>query len=352
MASHFTPETSASVRISRGGNLLGSLLFVPKTFKRFFVDQRSVAMLCIALVAGLLAMWAARQHIQGRIQQIEAQARVPTVQRIVAAQDLPAGVRLSSEHLAVRSFPAGLTASDSLSPDSYAMLDGRLLKTPLRAGDAVLPAHTATERSLPFSARLGQGRRAITMPIDAINSASGLLEPGDLIDLYVSFDHQRKRITAPLLQGVLVLATGASIDADAGRNGISGYSTVTLDTAPEDAIKLVAARQSGTITALLRRADDDKPTQRASRGDLASLLGVQQPATGVQAPSRAPVIYGDRPVRRLAGLRPQEQGKPVMGLFDLPDAPALVSAWLSAAQQAAEIEASEGMATAELLHEP
>lgn len=311
---------------------------------RLPLDRRSCIMLGIALGAGLLAMWAARQHIQGRILQIEAQARVPTVQRIVAAHDLPAGVRLSGDHLAVRSFPAGVAASDSLSPDSYALLEGRLLKTPLRAGDAVLPAHTATERGLPFSARLGEGRRAITMPIDAINSASGLLEPGDLIDLYVSFDHQRKRITAPLLQGVLVLATGASAEGGAEQGGAFGYSTVTLDTAPEDAIKLVAARQGGTITALLRRADDARSTQRASRGDLASLLGVAPPAVATEASRRAPVIYGDKPVRRLAGLRPSSQAAPTAGMFDLPDVPELVSAWLNARHEGglAEPEQVEG----------
>ena len=305
---------------------------------RLSLDRTTTIMLSIALAAGLLAMWTARQHIQGRILQIEAQARVPTVQRIVAAHDLPAGVRLSVEHLAVRSFPTELAASDSLAPDSLSMLEGRQLKTPLRAGDAVLPLHTATQRGLPFSARLGEGRRAITMPIDAINSASGLLEPGDLIDLYVSFDHQRRRITAPLLQGVLVLATGTSIDGEAHHDGALGYSTVTLDTAPEDAIKLVAARQSGSITALLRRADDATPTQRASRGDLASLLGVPQPASGLQAPRRAPVIYGDRPVRRLARLRPSTDSAPAAGLFDLPDVPQLVSAWLAATEESETTE--------------
>lgn len=299
---------------------------------RLPIDRRTGVMLAIALFAGVTAMWAARQHIQGRIQQIEAQARVPTVQRIVAAYDLPAGIRLTGDHLAVRSFPASLIASDSLAPDKYKLLEGRLLKAPLGAGDAVLPAHTASERGSPFSARLGEGRRAITMPIDAINSASGLLEPGDLIDLYVSFDHQRKRITAPLLQGVLVLATGASTDNDNGQGGPLGYSTVTLDTAPEDAIKLVAARQGGTITALLRRADDVQPNQKASRGDLATLLGVGQAADPFQNVKRAPVIYGDQPIRRLAGLRPAQESTAASGLFDLPDMPELVSAWLNVQQ--------------------
>src|SRR3546814_15321073 len=95
----------------------------------------------------------------------------------------------------------------------------------------------------PFSNRLGQGRRAITMPVDVINSVSGLLEPGDLIDLYVSFEYRRKRITAPLLQGVMVLATGGSTRT-AGTRQSAGAATcyhVPLDPYQEDAIPLVAA---------------------------------------------------------------------------------------------------------------
>lgn len=311
----------------------------------------------VAALAGLIAVWAARQHIQGRILQIEAQSRVPTVQRVVAAYDLPAGIRLTSDHLAVRSFPVSLVSSGSVAPDNHATLEGRLLNAPLKAGDAVLLAHSVIERELPFSTKLGEGRRAITMPIDAINSASGLLQPGDLIDLYVSFDHQRRRITAPLLQGVLVLATGSATgDMPAEQGAGFGYSTVTLDTSPEDAIKLVAARQSGTITALLRRADDTRPTQRASRGDLASLLGVAQSSFASSSPRRAPVIYGDRPVRQLAGLRPATAPVATAGMFDLPYVPELVSAWLTARHEAVaarrlteEDETLPGQVTGELL---
>src|SRR5690606_40878568 len=119
------------------------------------------------------------------------------------------------------------------------------------------------------------GRRAIALPVDQINSVSGLLQPGDLIDLYVSFEYQRRQVTAPLLQGVLVLATGRSTRLDDGTEG-AAFSTVTLDAAPEDVVKLVAARQGGRITAILRHPDDFKTDSRAVRGDLAALLGVQQ----------------------------------------------------------------------------
>src|SRR3546814_11736033 len=80
---------------------------------------------------------------------------------------------------------------------------------PLRSGDPILPVHATAHEAGAFSSFLSSGRRAITMPVDAINSVSGLLQPGDLIELYVSFEYPRRRLTAPLFQGVRVLELGA-----------------------------------------------------------------------------------------------------------------------------------------------
>jgi len=294
-------------------------------------------MLAVALCAGLCAAWSARQYLELRARQIENKAKVPMVGRIVAAYDLAAGTRLGAQHVAVRQYPESIVSSASLSPERFTELSDSVLLAPLRAGDPILPVHTARAGPGSFSSRLGQGRRAITIPVDVINSVSGLLEPGDLIDLYVSFEYRRKRITAPLLQGVLVLATGVSTQpaADRGPNRAGSYSTVTLDASPEDAIKLVAARQGGTLTALLRHPADLGADQKAVRGDLASLLGVDTPAQP-RSQHKIPVIYGNRAVQRLPGLNPVLQApKPESGVFELPYMPELVSAWIQAQQSAA-----------------
>lgn len=291
---------------------------------------RSSLVLGLAVAAGLAAAWSARQHIQGHVERLEADARTPVVVRVVAAHDLPAGTQLNAEHLASRSFPAGLVPSDSVDAAQYASLTGMVLRSALRAGDFVLPAHGHAVEQIAFSSQLGEGRRAITMPVDALNSVSGLLQPGDLIDLYVSFDYQRRRITAPLLQGVLVLATGNQTQLSPDSSGAAphGFSTVTLDTSPEDAVKLVAARQSGVITAILRHPGDDRPTRRAVRGDLASLIGVANPPP-IRTASRAPVLYGNQNARNVPKLTPATPTvRNPSGLFDLPEAQALASAWL------------------------
>jgi len=306
---------------------------------RPFALNRSTLMLLLAVAAGLCSAWAARQHIQGRVQMLEARARVPTVERIVAAHDLPAGTQLAPHHLVIRSFPAAMVSSDSLAPERYTELSGSVLRAPLRAGDPVLPVHAAVQENDAFSSHLSAGRRAITMPVDAINSVSGLLQPGDLIDLYVSFEYQRRRITAPLLQGVMVLATGANTQAgrNTGHAHSEAYGTVTLDAAPEDAVKLVAARQSGAITAVLRSPHDGDATQKAVRGDLATLLGVNRPPPLPAA--KVPVLYGNKAMRSVPRLAPDAPAAPQSGgLFDLPHAQELVSAWMRAAEQGAHVD--------------
>jgi pilus assembly protein CpaB len=276
----------------------------------------------VAVLAGLAALMGGiaavtlTLHVRERERELEAQAHLSMVERIVAARDLPAGTRLVSDHLAVRGFPAQWVGSDTLPAVRHGELEGRVLTAPVRAGDAVTPAHVHQPQPA-FSAHLAPGRRAITLPVDQVNSLSGLLRPGDLVDLYVSFDHQRKRLTAPLLQGMPVLATGR--ETRAGDPEGHGYSTVTLDAAPDEVVKLVAARQAGTLTAILRHPEDVQADRRAMRGDLATLLGITTPAPPT---NRRPVIlYGTSGARALPAWAGGPASAPRLpnGWFELPE---------------------------------
>ncbi len=286
-----------------------------------FVPPQRWLMAAVALAAGVLSAWTARHHIQTRIAQIEAELRVPTVRRIVAAHDLEPGLRIDADHLAVREVPQAWAASDSVAPEHIEEVSGSVLSQGLRAGEPLLVAHLAYVGRQALSRRVASGRRAITIPVDDINSLSGMLQAGDLLDLYVSFEHQRRRITAPLLQGVRVLATGSQAGNTDGEDGASTeYSTITLDAGPEDAVKLVAARQDGTITAILRHHRDEKPASVAARGDLADLLGVE-----VQRPKPVvSIVYGDQVGAETVSEEDGVESTPA-GLFAAPVPTDLVS---------------------------
>lgn len=294
---------------------------------RIKINKRMLVLVTLALCSGVVAAWMAQQYIQDRITAIEAQSRVETEPRVVAAYDLPVGTKIESAHVAVREIPKDWIVSGSLRPEEFIQIEGQIVTVALKRGDPILWANTATASRKPFSEKINVGRRAVTMPVDSINSVSGMLVPGDLIDLYVSFEYKQRQITAPLLQGVLVMATGKqSRYSDSGEE--TSFSTVTLDTAPEDAAKLVAARQAGTITALLRNPHDNQSSQKAIKGDLATILGIANPPPQIKR--RPAIVYGDKPSAKLPALvSDKEKSEPQdKGVIDLPGQEDLVSAWI------------------------
>ena len=139
-----------------------------------------------------------------------------------------------------------------------------------------------------FASRVAVGRRAMTVPVDEINSISGLLEPGDQIDLIVTIDRKGKKLTLLLLQSVQVMATGQRA-VDGPKDGErKQYSTVTINTTPEQAKNVIIARDIGKVTALLRNPDD-KNHVAGGEADMATLLGNGGVALGERT---VPVLYG------------------------------------------------------------
>src|SRR5690606_15861403 len=121
--------------------------------------SRPVMLMVLAAVAGVAAALAARQHIEGHVARLEADAKTPVLERVVAAYDLPAGTRLEPAHLATRPYPAALVPSDSVDPVAHSRLLGMVLQSGLRAGDLIVPAHGRKMQPGAFSSHLGEGRR-------------------------------------------------------------------------------------------------------------------------------------------------------------------------------------------------
>lgn len=262
-------------------------------------------MLAVALGAGTAAAWLSQRHIQGRIEAIEAEALAARTPAVVASVDLRPGQVVTIETVAVRDIPGEWLPSGFIAPERFAQVEGGVLAHPVRAGDPILWAHLAPDRPAALSDRLAEGRRAVTIPVDEISSVSGLLQPGDVIDLYVSLDHRGKRVTVPLLQRMRVLATGHHTDSSGpeGESGRSGFSTVTLDATPDEAVKLIAARDGGVLTAMLRRPGDGSSSPPKPAGDLPALLGLKAPAPKPRRPSSSvAVIYGDKAPRSIPRL--------------------------------------------------
>ncbi|CAB3867203.1 hypothetical protein LMG26858_02534 [Achromobacter anxifer] len=247
---------------------------------------RKAGVYAMALAAGLVSAWAVREHVQQRVQALEAEARTPVVSRLVAAYDLPAGTQLEEVHLAVREIPEQWVSRASIDPLDLASLLGATLLADVANGEPLLRGNVTFNPPAPaLASRLRSGQRALTVAAADLGGLADVLRAGDAIDIYVSFAHRQRELTVPLLQGMRVLMVGGEADAE-GKGG-----NITLAATPDEAMRFVAARQAGVLTALLRHRDDAAVVSGTPQSDLASLIGLDLEPRTVPGVS---ILYGDR----------------------------------------------------------
>jgi pilus assembly protein CpaB len=251
--------------------------------------NKTWAVLGVSLVIGLGAALVARSYLFGRMAEIEASAKGRTIGVVVAKKDLPKGARVTGDTAAVRMIPVMYAHSTAVSPEEFERIDGQTLAFPVKSGEMILWGLLEGKKAPTFSARVAEGHRAMTVPVDEINSISGMLEPGDSIDLVVTLDQKGKKLTFPLLQAVPVMATGQRSMDDPKTGERRSYTTVTLDTTPDAAQNVIVAREIGKITALLRNPNDKQPLANG-QADIATLLG----GKGGDEDGKVPILYGGK----------------------------------------------------------
>lgn len=282
-----------------------------------FSLNRSWLILGLALGLGGLAAFGVNQYITRQVQDIEARSKSQrTVRVVVPKEDLAKGTALTAKMVAVREIPAEWAHSNALSPEQFERVENQKLAYPAARGEMLLWSLLEGQRAPSFSSRLATGRRAITVPVNDVNSISGMLEPGDRIDLMVTVKKDKRAFMFPLMQNVSILATGtrAVVEAD-GKDGKRTYTTITLEASPDEAQRVLAAREVGSLAAVLR-APGDNLIAGAKRKDAMGLLGFTE--NGEVGDGGVPVLYGGqgglKNGQRMGALTPARNADP------LPDA--------------------------------
>ena len=272
--------------------------------------NRSWLILLVALSLGGLAAFGVNRYIKRQVEDIEARGKGQrSVRVLVPKEDLLKGTPLNAKVIAVREVPAEWVHSNAVTPEQFDRIENQKLAYPAARGEMLLWSLLEGQRAPTFSSRLAAGRRAITVPVDEVNSISGMVEPGDRIDLMVSVRKDTKAYMFPLLQNVAILATGsrAVVDADA-KEGRRSFTTITLEASPEDAQRVLAAREVGKLAAVLR-APGDTAAHSSARRDAMALLGIGD-ASRVSEDSSVPVLYGGRAMpKEIAKLAPAREAR-------------------------------------------
>jgi pilus assembly protein CpaB len=225
-------------------------------------------------------------------------AAPPTAGYFVAARPLPKGTLAREEDFTVRSVsPERLPTGAILeTPESKAGLPGSLIRKFVEAGTPITLQDVLRPRDRGFLASvLAADSRAISIKVDEESGVSGLIRPGDHVDIVLTqvfekADPARRALSEMLLRNVRIIAIdqeivqgGRSASATAGKSA----QTVSLELTPEQVKKITVAKQLGTLSLAVRAAVEQwetADTGMISSCDVSPELARQSALAGQSAP--------------------------------------------------------------------
>jgi pilus assembly protein CpaB len=185
----------------------------------------------------------------------------PTAAVVVAANDLPLGIRLRAGDLRTVEWPADALPSGAHS-EAGAVL-GALTLTNLVANEPVLASKVADRggHHTLMALRIPEGMRAVSVRVNDVTGISGFVAPGTRVDVIAIISTEQVdggHGAFTLLQNVEVLASAQEMEQQAAEPAV--VNTVTLLVTPEQAERLALASNSGTLQLALRGYQDRGPT--------------------------------------------------------------------------------------------
>ena len=223
-------------------------------------NMKTVIPIVLSLVIAAAGSWGIYQYLQTQrapkeVVQVQAEA-VPVA---VAAVDIEWGTKLTPEMLKTAPY-----LRQSLPGGHFGKIDdlkGRVLIAPLKMNDPI-NEHKLAPISVEtggVAAVLKPGKRAVAVKGDKVIGLSGLVIPGNRVDVLVTIDDSKnsnKNSTTKLvLENIPVLATGTLIQKNE-KGDPAPFDVYTLEVTPIESEKLTLAATEGKIQLSLRSVTD------------------------------------------------------------------------------------------------
>lgn len=239
-----------------------------------------------ALIAAILLAigtgWMTLNYINGIKRANISEQRVV----VVAATDVPARATITAEMLRQVQLPATAIEPDAIADPAEVTGKVALISIPAGGQLAVSKIGSAALSALPV--RLSPGKRAVSILIDKVRGVSGLLQPGDRVDIIAIPPRNGDQVpaAATILRGIRVLAVGDTLETASATPSPEeeASTTVTLELTPSQSDLVAMADQNATLRLALRsprESIDSEPTEALHFGDPAQ---TQQVATAPLAP--------------------------------------------------------------------
>ncbi len=220
---------------------------------------KSLILIVIALGCGLVASIGISQVIENRSGDT---AVAPTEKIYVAIADVAVGEPLNAQMVKLEEWPKDKIPLGAVR--KLEDIEGRRPLTRLFPGEPILQAKLAgLNQIFGASEKIPKGQRVVSVKVTMDSSASGLLKPGDKVDVLVFLKGGRgisMTQTKTILKDVTVFAINDRITRDVEDDEASIKArTVSLLATPEQVEKIMLASELGKIKLSLRRSDDETP---------------------------------------------------------------------------------------------
>ena len=227
----------------------------------------------------------------------------PMVRVLATTRPLPSGTLLNDTDMVILELPSAPDDALLATPATQSEFRGALVRRFVPPGQFLTRDDLLHPGERGFlAAVLRPNQRAISIGVDAVTGAGGLVAPGDLVDLVLvqNFDAAEapaaRRVTA---ETVLTRLRVIAIDQQIQQGGQAGSvtqrvaRTITLEVTPEQAERVAVAEQLGRLAITVRPAMDENMELRTAMpifgGDVSSALG----GSAIPTPARMRVIQGD-----------------------------------------------------------
>lgn len=190
----------------------------------------------------------------------------PTVNVLVAADNLPTGTRLQPRSLTWAAWPQTAiptgAISDSQRPNAIEELKGSVVRMPIFAGEPVRPEKVVEGKGPTMSSLLPSGKRAVSTEISVATGAGGFILPNDRVDvIMVRKGDDGSFMTETVLTNIRVLAIDQQIEERKDETRSVVGATATLELTPDQARVIAVAQQMAQRLSLALRsvADSQEP---------------------------------------------------------------------------------------------
>ncbi len=256
------------------------------------MNKRNMLLIVAAVLAagaGLLTF----NYISSSNKQV---AQAPPRPVLVAVADIPAHASLTSSMVNVVMRPSSDVDPSAFSSPSD--LSGDVALGPIPAGATITSSNTTKDEAPVQELHLMRGYRAISIPVDEVRDVSGLVQPGDKVDVIAVPPRvgNAQPTASIILRDVTVFAVGGEIAPITPSTPAPGQQpvpdvprSVTLEVTPSQAELVTMADLNATLRLALRpKGDPSGTTQELIFAS--STYPASSGASSAPAPARGPAV--------------------------------------------------------------